>query len=176
VGTTLEFGVVDKRLVIGSGDAVDRLAGTQQESLAGSDQYKAVMGTLPAEHNGIVYLDLTQLIPLAQMAEESAPMGMETQGAKDASPDCANYASQKEAQAAYDAAEPNTFDLDQNFNGVVCEDYFAASTESTGTVDQAAATPAAFANIDYSAIKAFASVSYEEDGKARSSSILYISK
>ena len=40
---------------------------------------------------------------------------------------CANYASQEEAQAAYDAAEPNTFDLDQDFDGIVCEDFFATN-------------------------------------------------
>jgi S1-C subfamily serine protease len=37
---------------------------------------------------------------------------------------CAAYASQEEAQAAYDAAELNTHDLDQDFDGFVCEDFF----------------------------------------------------
>ena len=93
----------------------------------------------------------------------------------DASESCASYATQEEAQAAYDAAEPDTFDLDQDFDGEVCEDFFAASAETTGTTDEASAE-AALANVDYSAIKAFASVSYEENGMARSSSILYISE
>ncbi len=43
----------------------------------------------------------------------------------DASESCADYASQEEAQAAYDAAESDTFDLDQDFDGEVCEDFFA---------------------------------------------------
>jgi hypothetical protein len=176
VGSTLEFGVVDERLVIGSGDAVDRLSGTPEESLSGNTQFQAVMDTLPVEHNGIVYLDLTQVIPLAEMAEESGAMsGMGMEGMPDSSESCANYATQEEAQAAYDAAEPDTFDLDQDFDGEVCEDYFETAAETTGAADEAAVEDA-LADVDLSAIKAFASVSYEEDGMTRSSSILYISE
>jgi hypothetical protein len=174
VGSTLEFGVVGDWLVVGSGDAVDRLAGTPEDSLANDTQFQAVMDTLPVEHNGLAYVDLARLIPIAEAAEESGAMsGMGMDGMDDASESCANYATQEEAQAAYDAAEPDTFDLDQDFDGEVCEDFFAADDEATEGTE---ATEDPFANIDYSAVKAFASVSYEEDGAARSSSILYISE
>lgn len=175
VGSTLEFGVVGDQLVIGSGDAVDRLAGSPEDALSGNTQYQAVMDTLPVEHNSQVYVDLAQAIPLAEMAEESAPMGMGMEDGQDASESCANYDSQEAAQAAYDAAEPDTFDLDQDFDGQVCEDFFASADGSAETTD-ASATEDPLANVDYSAIKAFASVSYEEDGAAYTSSILYISE
>ncbi len=54
----------------------------------------------------------------------------------DASESCANYATQEEAQAAYDAAESGTFDLDQDFDGEVCEDYFAIAETGDGTTEE----------------------------------------
>jgi hypothetical protein len=181
-GATLEFGVVDDRLVIGSGDAVDRLAGTAEESLLDNEQYQAVMDTLPAERNGSMYIDLERAIPLMQTAaEETEDLGMMGgfEEFPDASESCANYASQEEAQVAYDAAEPDTFDLDQDFDGQVCEDFFTsaetpATTQTNAALEDEAA--AVFANLDYSAIKAYGAAAYEEDGLRRSSAILYIAE
>ena len=155
------------------------LLDTPGESLSGNAQYQAVMDALQAEGNGYFYVDLAQALPLLESASEEADefdfggMGEIT----DASETCANYATQAEAQAAYDAAEPDTFDLDQDFDGEVCEDFFA----SAGSDDVEAANgddefEAALAEIDYSGVKAFASVSYEDDGMQRGSSILYISE
>jgi hypothetical protein len=181
-GSTLEFGVVGDYLVVGKGDAVDRFGEGATGSLAENTQFQAVMDTLPVEYNGLTYIDLTQAIPLAQTAsEESGDMGFgPTDQVLDASESCGNYETQEEAQAAYDAAESGTFDLDQDFDGQVCEDYFG----SAGTASETAAgTPAAqdgtqsadaFANVDYSAIKALASVSYGDGDVQRTSTILYI--
>ena len=188
-GSTLEFGVVDDNLVIGKGDAVDRFGEPPADSLAENTQFQAVMDTLPAEYNGLTYIDLAQALPLFETAaEESEDLGLgATADIPDASESCANYATQEEAQAAYDAAEADTFDLDQDFDGQVCEDFFTEGEEageadedsteedSTEEGDSADATDA-LADIDYSAIKAFAVASYEEDGLSRSSSILYISE
>src|SRR5829696_2954111 len=183
-GSTLEFGVVGDYLVVGKGDAVDRFGEEATGSLAENTQFQAVMDTLPVEYNAHTYIDLAQAIPLAQTAaEESGDMGFgPTDQILDASESCGNYETQEEAQAAYDAAESGTFDLDQDFDGQVCEDYFdsagAASDTAAGTpASQDGAAPAdALADVDYSAIKAFAFVAYEDGDVQRSSSILYITE
>ena len=100
---------------------------------------------------------------------------------QDASESCGNYETQEEAQAAYDAAESGTFDLDQDFDGEVCEDYFDSAEQRRKrmrtTDDEDGAEPAdAFADVDYSAIKAFATVSYADGDVQRTSSILYITE
>ena len=178
-GSTIEFGVIGDRLVIGKGDAVERLAGGGGESLADNAQFQAVMDTLPAEHNGLFYVDMTRAIPILELAAQEPPdfnLGGGTEF-PDASESCASYATQEEAQAAYDAAETGTFDLDQDFDGEVCEDYFAPSQEAAATPEQNAEVVAMATAIDYSAIKAYASVSYDdENGFHRSSSILYITE
>src|SRR5215211_3138723 len=170
-GSTLQFGVVNDYLVIGKGDAVDRFGDTPTDSLAENTQFQAVMDTLPVEHNGLTYIDLAQAIPLSQAAaEESGDMGFgPTDQIEDASESCADYATQEEAQAAYDAAESGTFDLDQDFD---CEDYFdSGETDAAATDEDDAASADALADIDYSAIKAFATVSYADGDLRRSSSI-----
>jgi hypothetical protein len=99
----------------------------------------------------------------------------------DASESCANYGNQEEAQAAYDAAETETFDLDQDFDGEVCEDYFMTMTSATPKEPEPDAmlgedVTEAFADVDYSGLRAIASVAYDQDGLRRSSSILYIAE
>jgi hypothetical protein len=177
-----EFGVVGDMFVLGTGDAVDRFAGTDAASLSGDTLYQDVMGTLPEDTNSIFFIDLEQAIPLAETASESTEdFGLDTgMGLEDASEACADYESAEAAQEAYDAGEPNTFDLDQDFDGEVCEDYFA----ETGTVAEIEEEDGlasddfedTLANADYSAIKAFAVVGHEEDGLQHSSGILYIAE
>jgi hypothetical protein len=169
--------------VIGKGDAVDRFGESPADSLAENTQFQSVMDTLPAEYNGLTYIDLAQAIPLMQTAaQESEDLGIGgTDEITDASESCANYATQEEAQAAYDAAESGTFDLDQDFDGEVCEDFFnsaeGAASAAVEAGDEDSAAPAdAFADIDYSAIKAFASVAHDDGDLHRSSSILYIAQ
>ena len=181
-GSTLEFGVVGDNLVIGSGEAVDRFGKEPADSLADNTQFQAVMDTLPTEYNGLTYINLEQAIPLLQTAaQESEGMGLGGgEDVKDASESCGNYATQEEAQTAYDAAESGTFDLDQDFDGQVCEDYFGSDESATATdeatSEDGAAAADALANIDYSAIKAFAFVAYDDGDVQRSSSILYITE
>jgi hypothetical protein len=182
-GSTLEFGVVDDNLVIGKGDAVDRFGESPDDSLADNEQFQAVMDTLPVEHNALAYINLEQAIPLSEAAaQESGDLGLGgTDEISDASESCGNYDTQEEAQAAYDAAESGTFDLDQDFDGEVCEDYFdsadtASATDETAEDEDASEPADALADVDYSAIKAFATVSYADGDVQRSSSILYITE
>ena len=134
-GSTLEFGVVDDNLVVGKGDAVDRFGDAPEDSLAENTQFQAVMDTLPVEYNGLTYIDLAQAIPLMEVAaEESEDIGLGgAEEITDASESCADYETQEEAQAAYDAAESGTFDLDQDFDGEVCEDYFDTADMASET-------------------------------------------
>ena len=179
-GSTLEFGIVGDYLVVGKGDAVDRFGDEATGSLAENAQFQAVMDTLPDEYNGLTYVDLAQAIPLMEVAaQESEDLGLGgMEEIPDASESCANYASQEEAQAAYDAAESGTFDLDQDFDGEVCEDYFAIAETGDGTTEESdgAAAADALADVDYSAIKALAFVAYKDGDVQRSSSILYIAE
>ena len=180
-GSTLEFGVVGERLVIGTGDAVSRLEGAPEEALADNARFQAVTDTLPVERNGLLYIDLERAIPLFEAAaEESDDLGFGGfEEFPDASESCADYASQEEAQVAYDAAESGTFDLDQDFDGEVCEDFFVSAEPSVAVGDEGMLdeeTAEMFADIDYSAIQAFAQASYDQDGLARSSAILYIAE
>ena len=172
--------MVDDYLVFGKGDAVDRFGEEPTDSLADNTQFQAVMDTLPVEYKSLTYVDLEQAIPLMQVAaEESEDLGFgPTDQIPDASESCANYETQEEAQQAYDAAESGTFDLDQDFDGEVCEDYFGgAETDASATEAAGGDEPAdALANVDYSAIKAFAGVSYADGDVQRSSSILYITE
>jgi hypothetical protein len=175
-GAALEFGVVGDQFVIGMTDAVDRLAGSSSENLASNAQFQTVMDTLPVEGNGTFYIDLAQAIPLMQAAsEQSDEFAFGESQIVDASPACANYASHEEAQAAYDRADPNTFDLDQDFDGQACEDYFAPAG-ATATSSESDQVAEALATADYSAIKAFAMVAHDDNGLHRTSAILYIAK
>ncbi|HET7093320.1 MAG TPA: DUF3352 domain-containing protein [Thermomicrobiales bacterium] len=171
----IEYGVIGDQLVVGVGDAIDRFASANGPSLADNAQYQAVMATLPTTFNGSLYLDLTQLVPLAQASEEaSSDAASNVTGlpaVRDASPDCADYPDQAAAQKAYDALETGTFDLDQNFNGVVCEDFFATPAPAAPAATPAMETGPQLAS---SALKAFALVAYDQDGMRRTSSILYI--
>ena len=45
-------------------------------------------------------------------------------GIVDASERCGEYADQEEAQIAYDSDPVTNFDLDFDFDGVACDDYF----------------------------------------------------
>ena len=58
------FGIVDGQFVLGYGRGFDDFVAGTTNSLATDPTYRAVMSTLPAEHNAAVYLDLGQLIPL----------------------------------------------------------------------------------------------------------------
>jgi hypothetical protein len=178
-GSTLEFGVVNDFLVIGKGDAVDRFGEESTGSLAENTQFQAVMDTLPVEYNGLTYIDLAQAIPLMEVAaEESDNLSFDsTDQGPDASESCGDYQTQEEAQTAYDAAESGTFNLDQDFDGEVCEDYFASAGTDEGAAEESDGDAAdALADVDYSAIKALAFVAYNDGDVQRSSSILYITE
>jgi hypothetical protein len=158
----VEYGVVGDRLIIGLGNGLDLVVNGPDGSLADSEGYQAAMAELPAEHGASAYVDLAQVISFVQFFL-GASGGSED--FEDASPDCAEYGSQEEAQDAYNADPGGLIDLDQDFDGDACEDFFATADEATP-----AGTP------DLSKIRALATVQFERDGLSGSSTILYIAE
>jgi hypothetical protein len=178
-GPSVEYGVVGDRLLIGVGGGIDSDA-AGGESLADAALFRSVMAELPEERNGTIFVDLTQVIPLTEglaAATEEGAAGDEA-AIEDAAENCADYATQAEAQAAYDANDEGTFDLDQDFDGVVCEDFFgtASGPDDAADVDVAEDAADALAAVDLSGIEAFALAAHDEEGMRRSSSILYIAE
>ena len=162
---TVEVGVVDDQFLLGVDDSLqDYVDGPPAATLADDEQYQRVLATLPAEHNQLVYLNLAQVIPLIQLAAGEFEDSFESE---DASPDCAEYATQGEAQAAYDEDIFANSGLDTDFDGDACEDFFAPATPEAATPEP---------DNPYAAVEALAAVSYERDGMIGSSTILYIAE
>jgi Protein of unknown function (DUF3352) len=155
----VEFGIVNGHFVFGVGKGVDNFASGATSSLAGSAQYQQVLGLLPADHYAVTYLDIKQIVTLVQSFS-----GMGGAEARDANAACANFPDQAAAQAAYDADPMTNMDLDQNFNGKACEDFFASASPE--------ATPMATGGL--SNLTAFGEVQFVRDGKLGSSAILVI--
>jgi hypothetical protein len=156
----VEYGVVDGELLIGYGNMLQTYVDGPAESLADNPQYQETMALLPAEHGPVFYLDLGQIIGLVETFFGS----MSGAGIEDAAPECETYETQDAAQAAYDENPGSLIDLDQDFDGEACEDFFAVDASPV-----AEATPAGF-----SAIKSLATVGFEADGATGTSTILYI--
>ena len=154
---SIDYGIVDEELLIGVGDGVDTYVNGPDASLASDATYQETLGLLPTEYDGVFYTDLAALTELSTELE-GATAGLSTQ---DASEECAAYADQAEAQDAYDADQSTNFELDQDFDGEACEDYFV-STDATPIAEAVAEVP----------VDALAMVSYKQDGYAFTSSIL----
>ncbi|HET7094844.1 MAG TPA: DUF3352 domain-containing protein, partial [Thermomicrobiales bacterium] len=154
----IEFGIVDGHFVLGVGKGVDNFVGGATSNLASNPQYQQVMALLPSDHYGVVYVDLKQIVTLV-----TSFSGMGGAAMRDADAACANFPDQAAAQAAYDADPMTNMNLDQNFNGQACEDFFAAP----GATPEAAA--GGLANLE-----AFGETEFVRDGMIGSSAILVI--
>jgi hypothetical protein len=60
MGPSLEFGVVDDQVVVGTGRGIEDLMAEPTTSLADDPQYQAVMGFLPGEYYQVSYIDIGQ--------------------------------------------------------------------------------------------------------------------
>jgi hypothetical protein len=95
-----------------------------------------------------------------------------TSGEGDAHPDCAQFGSQEEAQVAYDAFAPGTFQLDEDFDGEACEDFFTQAPEPVVT-----ASPVADLTVtEMPSFSAYGMVAFDEDGNSRTSSLLLVTE
>jgi hypothetical protein len=159
---TVEYGVVEGRFFISYNGAIDDYLTGTGSSLADNPSYQAALAELPADHNGILYVDLNQSVAIIEAAIASFSAGFTT---LDASEKCAEYSTQAAAQEAFDADPATLWELDQDFDGEACEDFFNPATPA------AAATPMA---AQYAALKAFVTVTYERDGMTGVSSLVLI--
>jgi Protein of unknown function (DUF3352) len=160
---SLDFGVVNNELIISLGNGLDTYMKGATSTLADSAKYSAALGALPANPTTIAYLDTAQLFPLLESF--LGPLsGASAAATPDAGEKCAEYDSQAAAQAELDAEGGFSFDLDQDFDGQACEDYFATPEP------MASPTP----EFNYNAIKSFTLVTYEKDGMAGASALLVI--
>jgi len=160
---TLDYGVIKGKLIISLGNGLDTYLNGATNSLADSSGYTDALSALPENPTAIAYVDTAQLVPLVE-SFSGALNSATSSSVPDASEKCGDYSSQEEAQAALDAAGGFDFDLDQDFDGQACEDFFATP--------EAAASPTPELNLD--ALKSLTIVSYEKDGMAGSSALLLI--
>lgn len=151
---TVSYGVVDGQLLVGLGDSLESYLAGFDETLADDDQFQATfdaLGVDPAS-GAVVYLDLATLLPLVQTG--AVLLGGTGSGVTDDDPACAEFESQSDAQAAYDD-DPFTYsDLDLDFDGQACEDYFAPTGTPVPTIEE----------IDFSAVVAYGQVTFNGDG------------
>ncbi len=158
---TVEFGVVNGQLLIGTDDGITSYVNGPKSSLADDKIYQDTLAALPKDATGITYVNVQGLLPLIDEATSSLT-GATT--VKDDSLDCGKFDSQKEAQAAYDADQFANFDLDRNYNGVACEDFFGAATP-----DASPASATASVNV-----QSVGTVSYVKDAMNATSTIVMI--
>jgi hypothetical protein len=93
MGPSLEFGVVDDQVVVGTGRGIEDLMAEPTTSLADDPQYQAVMGFLPGEYYQVSYIDIGQAgdvltAMLGTIAERALPAdaGVEMPGTAAGSP------------------------------------------------------------------------------------------
>jgi len=93
MGPSLEFGVVDDQVVVGTGRGIEDLMAEPTTSLADDPQYQAVMGFLPGEYYQVSYIDIGQAgdmltAMLGAIAERALPAdaGAEMPGTAAGSP------------------------------------------------------------------------------------------
>ena len=106
----------------------------------------------------VAYVDLSAVLPM--VVDLSTAFAMTS--VVDADPSCADYASQEEAQAAYDDDTFENYLLDLDWDGEACEDFFAP------------ATPQANDAVETVNVQSAAVVTWAEDGRTGSSAILVI--
>ncbi|MGH2559736.1 MAG: DUF3352 domain-containing protein, partial [Thermomicrobiales bacterium] len=157
---TVEYGVVGSEFLLGVNNGVAEYTGGTTDPLSGNPVYQQALAALPAEHNSVFYIDLSQIVPIAETFAGSMSMTSE-----DASEKCAEYPSQEAAQAAYDEDAATNWELDQDFDGTACDDFFMSGSPVAEPVQP-----------DLSKLTAIAVVGYQQDGMTGSSGILVIAE
>jgi len=160
---SLDYGVVGDQLIISLGSGLEGYLSGQPTTLADNAEYTAALSGVPENPTSIVYVDLAQLIPLVESFTGSLE-GSSSLDIEDASEKCAEYDSQEAAQAAYDEDSFTNYELDQDFDGTACEDYFAP----VGV--EASPTP----EFNYDALQSVIVVTYEKDGFSGATVLLAI--
>jgi len=157
----IEFGVVGDQLLVGINEGIDIFISGPEQSLAQNATFQATLAALPSEFSAVSFVNVESLVPLIEDAVAvTSPRNM-----PDADPACAEFATQEEAQAAYDEDNFDNFALDQDFDGTACEDFF---TDGEATPE---ATPALTESIN---VQSVGTVVFQEDGASGTSTIILI--
>lgn len=159
----LEWAVVDGEFLVGINDGIENYLNGSGEMLADDPIYQQTMAALPSSDvAGIAFINLDRTIPMI----EEAVMTMETSmSVVDNDEACGDYATQEEAQAAYDEDEFGLWNLDLDYDGEACEDFFSDAASPM-------ASPASMT--ENLSILSIGSVSYVDGDMYRTSSILLI--
>ncbi len=159
----IEYGVVDGELLVGVNGGIDSYLDGSATVLADHADYQATFDVLPQENIvGVQYLSLAKLLP---MIEDAATTISTSTSVMDNDEACGDYATQEEAQEAYDADTVGLWNLDLDYDGEACEDYFSTGVE----VD---ASPASVT--DSLNLISIGTVSHTDGDLYRSSTILLI--
>lgn len=159
----IEWAVVDGELLLGVNNGIENYLNGNGEVLADTPLYQQTMDVLPhSDLLGMQFLNLERTIPMIEEAVTAMDSSMSVLDNDEA---CGDYATQEEAQAAYDEDEFGLWNLDLDYDGQACEDYFAESASP-------AASPVSMS--DDLSILSVGSVSYMDGDMYRSSSILLI--
>lgn len=163
IPVVIEYGVVNDEMLIGMNGAIDRYLDPAGDRLADDANYQKTMDLLPSENVvSVSYVNIEgQVMPLLDWMAVMLGSSMNT---LDNHEDCGNYATQVEAQAAYDDDPGNLWLLDMDYDGEACEDFFGTSTP--------AASPEAIS--EQVNIVSAATVNWVDDDAVYSSSILVI--
>src|SRR5690606_16545550 len=154
-------------LLFGLGDGIDNYLDGTTEPLANDPVYQQTFEVLPAENLvSVQFLNLDRTIPMIEEAVMSMESSFEVLDNDEA---CGDYASQAEAQAAYDEDEFGLWNLDLDYDGEACEDFFV---DIADTPTEPVASPESMTE-DLQILSA-ASVSYVDGDTYRTSSIILI--
>lgn len=159
----IEFGVVNDEMLIGMNGAIDKYLAGDQPMLADEANFQETFAQLPSENLvSVSYLNIEgQVMPLLDMLVATMESSSST---LDNHEDCGTYATQPEAQDAYDADPSNLWLLDMDYDGEACEDFFGQAT--------AVASPVVIS--DQVNVPSAGTVTYIEDGAYHVSSIILI--
>lgn len=184
IDVPVQFGVVGDQLLIGAGSALVNFALGGSQTLDTNPVYTEAMGYLPAPETGIYFVNTPEIASLAMMGASLFVMTSEEIGGGsfdaypqtvDAAERCAEFDDQAEAQAAYDSDPIANFDLDFDFDGAACDDYFEIDVvdDSDDDVMISEDPLGALMGVQIN-VGGLAMVSYDENGVQRMSGILVV--
>jgi hypothetical protein len=128
----LEYGVVGDTFAIGINEPVEFASTPATPALADDEVFTRTFETLPQDNlTSVSYTNLGLLMPLVQDVIEMSTSVSGMSSELDADPDCGTYATQEEAQAAYDEDSFQLWNLDLDFDGEACEDFFTPASVAT---------------------------------------------
>ncbi len=162
---TIQVGVSDDQLLVGTGDGLNAYTNETASPLSGNSSFTTALSLLPDEYDGWVYMSVDEVLN-SVLALTGPGAGNVDTGEPDSAERCGEFATADEAQTAYDQDPVANFDLDADFDGIACEDFFGESAD-------ALASPEAVQS-EASGLGPLVLVSWKDGAYSRTSSILLI--